>query len=184
MFFLAARAERSAFSVGPLSRFRRQQTVLSAQVDDPIVLLVKLFATQLTTILEYRLVDLAMQLQTALGAQALATLPTREAFHMVVVLGVVLVTDAVGKETAAGLAIELGPVVVLLDVVAMGHRCDKTFATEPALKLRLQGVLGPNVIGQNAEALAPRRVGVIIFMPGWCHCFPAWLIAAAGKGTA
>jgi hypothetical protein len=50
---------------------------------------------------------------------------------------------------------------VLLDVVAMGHGRDQAFATDAALELGLQRVLGANVIGQDAEALAPRG-GVVV----------------------
>jgi len=125
------------------------------QVNEPVVLLVKLFVTELTAELEARLVHLVVQLQAALRAQAFATPAARQAFYMIVTFGEVLLPPVQREKPAAGLAIEFAAVVVLLHVVAMRHGRDQMFAAHRALEGRFQRVLGPNVIGKDGKALAP-----------------------------
>jgi hypothetical protein len=79
--------------------------MLPLHVYDPIVLLVELAAAQLAAILEGGLVDLAMQGEAALGAEALPAPGALEALHMVVALGVVLLLHGVGEKSAAGLTL-------------------------------------------------------------------------------
>ena len=83
--------------------FRWRNIVLPRQMNEPVVLLVKLFVTELTAVLVERLVHLVVQLQAALGAQAFPAPVAREAAHVGVTFGVVLLPHLNRKEPAAGL---------------------------------------------------------------------------------
>jgi len=154
--------------------------VLASHMNEPVVLLVKLFVAKLTAELEARLMDLLMQLKAALRAQAFATPAARQAFHVIVTLGIVLLLHVQRKKSSARLTIEFGAILVLFHVIAMRHGRHQTFAAQRAFKGGLQRVLGSDVIGQNGQALTPR--GVSMARSVSCR-FPARLIAAQIKGT-
>ncbi len=156
----------------------KRNTVLARHMNEPVVLLVKLFVAKLTAELEARLMNLLMELQAALRAQAFATPAARQAFHVIVTLGIVLLLHVQREKSATRLTIEFCAIFVLFHMIAMRHGRHQTFAAHRALKGGLQRVLGSDVIGQNGQALTPRGVVAAI-----SYRFPARLIAAQIKGT-
>jgi hypothetical protein len=103
-------------------------------MNEPVVLLVKLFVAKLTAELEARLMDLLMELQAALRAQAFATPAARQAFHVIVTLGIVLLLHVQREKSSARLTVEFGAILVLFHVIAMRHGRHQTFAAQRAFK--------------------------------------------------